>query len=390
MRYGAFVNTSRPRRAPHPFSVRMKPLALTLTLLLFLAACGKPDTPATDTAGGDIPVQLFPAGGNMAGSHILIAYQGAQRARPEITRTKEEALEKARKLIAELKEDPGRFEELARQESDGPTGARGGNLGTWNKGQMVPEFDNALEQLDVGAITDEPVETAFGYHIIRRNTTEVPVYGADGFFIAYQGAPAAPDSVTRDRAAAEALAADIQARLTADNFDALAHEYNDMGEGAQFLGVFKEGDQVPPELLDALKGLHYEEPAGPLDFPAYGFAFVRRKKVDRRAAAHILVAYQGAERADPSITRTKEEALEKARTLIAELQQDPSRFSDLAREESDGPSGANGGDLGVWFKGQMVPEFDAALDDLDVGQITSEPVETAFGFHIIQRRVVPE
>ncbi len=362
----------------------MKPLALALTLFLFLAGCGEKQSPT------NVPVQRFAAGGNMAASHILIAYAGAQRARPEVTRTKEEALEKAKALTAQLKEDPSRFEALARQESDGPTGARGGNLGTWNKGQMVPEFDNALETLEVGAITGEPVETVFGYHIIRRNPVEVPHYAADAFFIAYQGAPAAPETVTRDKAEAEALAAEIKAKLSADNFDALAEQYNDMGEGAQFLGVFKEGDQVPPELLEALKGLQYEAFSGPLDFPAYGYAFVRRKKVDRRAAAHILIAYQGAERADEKITRTKEEARARAEQLIAELQKDPSRFSDLAREASDGPSGANGGDLGTWFKGQMVPEFDEAIDHLEIGDITDEPVETTFGFHIIQRRVVPE
>jgi parvulin-like peptidyl-prolyl isomerase len=58
-------------------------------------------------------------------------------------------------------------------------------------------------------------------------------------------------------------------------------------------------------------------------------------------------------------------------------------FIKLAKEKSTGPSGPNGGDLG-WFElGRMVPEFSAAADKLKKGEYTKEPVKTQFGYHII-------
>lgn len=58
------------------------------------------------------------------------------------------------------------------------------------------------------------------------------------------------------------------------------------------------------------------------------------------------------------------------------------KFAELAKEFSGCPSGAKGGDLGEFGHGQMVPEFDKAAFELEVGQI-SEPVKTSFGYHLI-------
>lgn len=58
-------------------------------------------------------------------------------------------------------------------------------------------------------------------------------------------------------------------------------------------------------------------------------------------------------------------------------------FADLAKEHSSCPSGAQGGSLGEFGEGAMVPEFDAVVfSDLPVGQV-SEPVKTQFGYHLL-------
>lgn len=75
--------------------------------------------------------------------------------------------------------------------------------------------------------------------------------------------------------------------------------------------------------------------------------------------------------------------LEEAQAVIKMLD-DGADFVELAKEKSTGPSGPNGGDLGFFGKGQMVPEFEAATFDLNAGDYTKEPVQTQFGFHVIK------
>lgn len=59
------------------------------------------------------------------------------------------------------------------------------------------------------------------------------------------------------------------------------------------------------------------------------------------------------------------------------------KFMDLAKTKSTGPSGPQGGDLGTFTKGQMVPEFSKAAWALNNGEVTTEPVKTQFGYHVI-------
>lgn len=60
-----------------------------------------------------------------------------------------------------------------------------------------------------------------------------------------------------------------------------------------------------------------------------------------------------------------------------------SDFAEIARENSDCPSGVSGGSLGKFSPGQMVPEFDQVVFSGDVGVVYG-PVVTQFGFHIIE------
>jgi len=70
-------------------------------------------------------------------------------------------------VIAEL--DKGAdFAELAKTKSTGPSGPRGGDLGFFGSGRMVPAFEAAVFALDTGAYTSQPVQTQFGYHVIKK------------------------------------------------------------------------------------------------------------------------------------------------------------------------------------------------------------------------------
>lgn len=97
------------------------------------------------------------------------------------------------------------------------------------------------------------------------------------------------------------------------------------------------------------------------------------------SAAHILVQFP----ANPPSDEQKAECLAKLCEIKGKLTPDGANFGDLAKEYSDCPSKEQGGDLGRFPEGSMVPEFEAALKNLAEGEI-SDPVETQFGFHLIK------
>ena len=62
---------------------------------------------------------------------------------------------------------------------------------------------------------------------------------------------------------------------------------------------------------------------------------------------------------------------------------DGANFADVAREHSSCPSSAQGGDLGSFSPGMMVPEFDKVVFSGEVGQVHG-PVKTQFGYHLLE------
>ncbi|MBN8448274.1 MAG: peptidylprolyl isomerase [Candidatus Accumulibacter sp.] len=74
----------------------------------------------------------------------------------------------AKEIIAKLKKDPASFAKLAMDKSkDTGSKASGGELGWFDLSRMVPEFGAAVSKLDKGAITQAPVKTQYGYHVIQ-------------------------------------------------------------------------------------------------------------------------------------------------------------------------------------------------------------------------------
>ena len=78
--------------------------------------------------------------------------------------------DKALEILEEIKSGKISFEDAAKKNSGCPSKDNGGCLGDFEKGQMVPEFDAAVFAMEVGAISDAPVQTQFGYHLIKLNS----------------------------------------------------------------------------------------------------------------------------------------------------------------------------------------------------------------------------
>lgn len=100
---------------------------------------------------------------------------------------------------------------------------------------------------------------------------------------------------------------------------------------------------------------------------------------EERKASHILInAAKDAKPAD------KKAAEEKANALFAQIKKSPKDFAELAKKNSQDPgSGANGGDLGFFSRGMMVPQFDKAVFDGKKDELLG-PVLTDYGYHIIR------
>ena len=95
-------------------------------------------------------------------------------------------------------------------------------------------------------------------------------------------------------------------------------------------------------------------------------------------AQHILVKTEGMDAAD------KVQALDKIKAIRERIVSDKADFAEEAKKHSDCPSGAQGGSLGWFGRGMMVPEFDKAAFGMKKGEV-SDIVTTEFGYHIIYK-----
>jgi peptidyl-prolyl cis-trans isomerase C len=83
---------------------------------------------------------------------------------------------------------------------------------------------------------------------------------------------------------------------------------------------------------------------------------------------------------------------QEARAALAEVRRAGADFAEVARRRSTGPGSREGGDLGFFKRGDMIPEFEQAAFALQPGQIAEDPVRTQFGWHVIKvedRRAAP-
>ncbi len=86
--------------------------------------------------------------------------------------------EKANDILGKINAGEVSFEDAAKEHSTCPSKDAGGDLGTFGRGQMVPEFENAVFNMNNGEVSG-PVKTQFGYHLIKlenKNESSIPEY----------------------------------------------------------------------------------------------------------------------------------------------------------------------------------------------------------------------
>ncbi|NNK17790.1 MAG: peptidylprolyl isomerase, partial [Maribacter sp.] len=161
-------------------------------------------------------------------------------------------------------------------------------------------------------------------------------------------------------------------------------DFLDRNSDLKFDTIYKAKRDLSPIFADTLGALKVGDTYGPYkDGNYFKVSKMVNKKTNGTAkASHILITWAGAERAGANITRTKEEAEVIAKGLLADAKKEDAVFVQLARDNSDGPSAPNGGDLGYFQEGAMVAEFNDFVFGNTTGTI--DLVETALGYHIVK------
>jgi len=164
------------------------------------------------------------------GRALVVAYAGAEYAGPDMKRSRQEALSRARSLRVTAAAAAGEFAALAKKESDAPTSAeRGGIVGTYTRDEW-PDLHGALRDplfaLQVGELAGEPVDAPYGYVVLQRCAVE-KVHGRH-ILVRYAGAKRAEDDITRDANEARARAEVLRGQLSEGrDFAELAKMHSD-------------------------------------------------------------------------------------------------------------------------------------------------------------------
>lgn len=148
-----------------------------------------------------------------------------------------------------------------------------------------------------------------------------------------------------------------------------------MLEQAEKLGIKAEGDdETIGALLDQEVHVSVADEAECRTFYEQNPASFQQG--ESASASHILFSLENG--AIESLVKAKAEG------ILAQVKANPTHFASLAKDHSTCPSGQEGGALGQFGRGQMVPEFENAVFSTAPGEIAPELVETQFGYHIIQ------
>jgi peptidyl-prolyl cis-trans isomerase SurA len=198
-----------------------------------------------------------------------------------------------------------------------------------------------------------------------------------------------PDNATAEVIAQRrARAEEVMRQLrTGADFAKMAGTYSDSSDALQGGVVgWRQPERLPPVFAEALSKL---KPGQVTPVIKSTGAFHILKVVDRRslAEAQAVAAVQQTHARHILIkvtpTMSAADAKRKLTELKERLDNNAAKFEDLARLVSNDGSASKGGDLGWLYPGDTMPEFEAAMNNLKIGEV-SQPVETSFGVHLIE------
>jgi hypothetical protein len=243
------------------------------------------------------------------------------------------------------------------------------------------------------AATPGPAPAAAEVAEERRQVTLPPAPSnevcVEAIVVQWRGATGAGDAITRTQEEARVRAEELLASLEsgARDFATVAREDSDArssGARGGLIGTYAREDwPLQHEAVrDRAFALQIDQRSEVTEAP-YGWVILHRCPTEHRHTRHVLVRFAGARNAGPEITRTREEA----QALAAQIRERivaGADFQQIAHETSEDTSRERGGDMGWLGRGRLAAAYEQAAFAMPPGAI-SEPIETDFGFHVIQR-----
>lgn len=355
-------------------------------------------------AGGDRLKALFelrygPGGVDRKISHLLISTHVAtsrfytrEQFDAERAKVRAEAKAQAEALRKQIAEGAD-LSTLAEARSDDWSKRRGASLGVGWAGRFGRDFDDAVARLAVGQVSPV-IESRKGFHVARVDGVQKGARYSGAYILVSARATSPAD--TRDeaarRAAAKAEAAALRARLEggADFAQVAKAESDDPVTAPRGgdLGSFAPG-RLGPEVDAVLETLPLNTVSQPLDV-GDGYVLVRLDNreflpnEDRKLVSHVLVGTTYPKvKARRLADGLEARARAKAETLLAEAQREGADFGALAKEHSeDELSRRAGGRLGRHRPGTLGPDVDAALAEMNVGEVRLVP--SPKGIHLVR------
>ena len=161
-------------------------------------------------------------------------------------------------------------------------------------------------------------------------------------------------------------------------------EYVNEFSEISFDSIYLPKGSLPVDHANILFNLDKNQTYGPyLDGDYYKISRMLDKKIGGSVrASHILLSYEGAQNANPTVKRSKSQAKNEANNILRKIRKSPEKFTELAFELSDGPSKSRGGDLGFVQEGTMLKPFNDFIFSRQVG--STGIVETDYGFHVVK------
>ncbi len=238
------------------------------------------------------------------------------------------------------------------------------------------EVDNKIQISEAEVDTYLAAEQAIAADKVEINISQILVRIPEN---------SSPEQIAARKARADEVSRQLR---TGADFAKIAGTYSESNDALQGGAIgWRDPDRLPPVFAEALSKLKPGQSTAVIKSSA-GFHIL--KLVDRRSlvaaaedkavvqqtrARHILLKV--------TPTMTADAAKKKLAELKEKIDSKSAKFEDLARQFSNDGSANKGGDLGFLFPGDAVPEFEAAMAPLKIGEV-SGVVETPYGFHLIE------